>query len=585
MTPTNTRDRPPRLRFRTRLALAVAVLVALIAALLAWAAYDFTSGVIERRFADELDLGAARLETLITSRGVAIRDRLDRLERELSLRRTPLLEKLLRAEDPIPAEVADAAAGMLDRSGLDTLEIVSRKGVVISSGRWIERVGTRDAGLTALPEGKAVWVAARNPGGERTTLVSRHRVSVGQLAVDLVGGSWVADELVSGADGIREAIVLETSAGIAAASAPLTKENTPSRAGSTRFSGRGGARWDATAVDLEGADGNVHGRLWMAFDRSDVDADLAALRLILSGLVGLAVVVGGVGGVAVARRATKPVDETINAIEAIAAGEADYTFPWTTRDRLDELPQAFSRLHRSLDEQQRRRAAAERVAAWREVARRVAHEVKNPLVPIRITVQNLIKARRQAPELFDALFDEGSGAILEEVDQLQRIVTEFGEFARLPEPKPAATDLDRLVDDIVALYSNERGIAVERVRRGVPSEVMCDAGLLSRAIKNLVANAVDAMRQGGGSLTVETGRGSDHVYVAVRDTGPGFDDKVAARMFEPYLTTKSTGTGLGMAIADRIVSEHDGLITARNLPEGGAEVVVKLRMTGAQEAP
>jgi nitrogen fixation/metabolism regulation signal transduction histidine kinase len=288
------------------------------------------------------------------------------------------------------------------------------------------------------------------------------------------------------------------------------------------------------------------------------------------------IAVGAAVGFALARRATRPVDEAIRAIEAIAAGEADYSFSWRTEDRLEELPQAFSMLHRSLDDQQRRRAAAERVAAWREVARRVAHEIKNPLAPIRITVQNLVKARRQAPEVFDEILDEGSKAILEEVDQLQRIVTEFSEFARLPEPRWKPTDLDEIVDEVVALYSGAPGIREIRLRGDAAPRLNSDAGLLSRAIKNLVANAVEAMGERGGILTVETGHDRGSVFVSVRDTGPGFSDESAARAFEPYFTTKAKGTGLGMAIADRIVTEHGGFIVASNLAGGGAEVVVKL---------
>jgi nitrogen fixation/metabolism regulation signal transduction histidine kinase len=346
-----------------------------------------------------------------------------------------------------------------------------------------------------------------------------------------------------------------------------------------------GREWPAAGIELIGNGAEPYGRLWVAVDPSATRADLRALRNALLLAVGLAIVVGTTLGFVLARRATRPVDEAIRAIEAIAAGEADYSFPGKPEDRLEELPRAFSLLHRSLDDQQRRRAAAERVAAWREVARRVAHEIKNPLAPIRLTVQNLVKARRQAPEVFDDILDEGSRAILEEVDQLERIVTEFSEFARLPEPKWRPTDLEALVDEVVALYAGAPGVREVRLRDDSVPRINADAGLLARAIKNLVANAVESMG-GGGTLTVETGHESDSVFVSVRDTGPGFTDESAARAFEPYYTTKEKGTGLGMAIADRIVTEHGGFITTANLEEGGAEVVVKLPVASrAEEVP
>jgi nitrogen fixation/metabolism regulation signal transduction histidine kinase len=206
----------------------------------------------------------------------------------------------------------------------------------------------------------------------------------------------------------------------------------------------------------------------------------------------------------------------------------------------------------------------------------VAHEVKNPLAPIRLTVQNLLKARRQSPEIFDELFEDGARAILEEVDQLQRLVTEFSEFARLPEPRPVRVDIDRLVDSVLHLHAGEPGLVIDRRRgSGVPP-VQGDPDLLARAFKNLVANAVEAMGGEGGTLGVETAVEDGSVVVRIVDAGPGFSEEVERHLFEPYFTTKAAGTGLGMTLAYRIVTEHGGWIAASNRPEGGAEVVVRL---------
>ena len=137
---------------------------------------------------------------------------------------------------------------------------------------------------------------------------------------------------------------------------------------------------------------------------------------------------------------------------------------------MQELVNSFSHLHRALDDQRRRAMATERVAAWREVARHVAHEVKNPLAPIRLTVENLLRVRSQAPEKFDSMFEEGMQTILEEVQQLSRMVAEFAEFARLPLPAHRPEDLESLIDRVVELYASEPGVEIrKRIEPGCPA--------------------------------------------------------------------------------------------------------------------
>ncbi len=570
--------RPRRLRFRTRLGLAIAILLTAVSALLAWGAYIGVRRVLERGYDDRLRSLAARIERRLDESGREIVGQLERLERDLTTRRTELFHELARPEDRSSPRIVDAAATLLDASTLGFLEILDADGVVLSSSQWPERAGHVDPRAIEGAGDRPLWTALRAPGGEHPALVAPRAVRVGELEVGFFGGRvFTAADLRSWV-GPGEAILIHYVADLPVATDEFVVDI---REGRQELRDTSGSPWDTARIALPApGEDRLFGVMRVAVDRGSLEDDLTNLRNLLVALVVAATVVGGIAGRWLARRATRPVDEAIAAVEAIAAGEADYSFPWTTEDQLEELPQAFSRLHRSLDEQQRRRAAAERVAAWREVARRVAHEVKNPLAPIRITIQNLVKARRQAPEQFDEIFDEGSRAILEEVDQLQRIVTEFSEFARLPEPRRAPVDLDDLVDEVVALYSQEPRVAVERIGRDRVPAVDGDSGLLSRAIKNLVTNAVESRGESGGSLTIETGREGDNAYVRVSDTGPGFTEEAAARVLEPYFTTKATGTGLGMAIADRIVTEHGGFITASNRPEGGAQVVVKLPLTG-----
>jgi nitrogen fixation/metabolism regulation signal transduction histidine kinase len=205
-------------------------------------------------------------------------------------------------------------------------------------------------------------------------------------------------------------------------------------------------------------------------------------------------------------------------------------------------------------------AGASRVAAWREVARRVAHEIKNPLAPIRAAVETLRRLRARADPEFDAYFDEATRTVLDEVHRISNIVTEFTRFARLPPPRPQPVDVAELVHQVVRLHEANRGAARLRVLvDGTPPLVQADRDQIVQVLTNLVQNALDALDSTEGDVTVSVGaEGPDHVRVTVADSGPGVSPEIASRLFEPYATNKEHGTGLGLAIAQRIAIEHGG---------------------------
>jgi signal transduction histidine kinase len=456
-------------------------------------------------------------------------------------------------------EVVEVAARWQETSPLDLLEVLDDRGTILSSAHWPEQVEKTDDAALRLPEGGAVWSSFGTPEGESLALAARSTVPIGRKTLQVVGGEFLDDDWLES----------------------LTGGEATGFAGETDQDGVG---FRVRQVPLVGPGGESAGTLTIRVSREPLVRLAHRMRLGLA-LVGAAVVFGGaLVGWWIARRATRPVAETIRAVDAIAAGEADYTFETSAEDGLDALPAAFSRMHRSLEEQQRLRAAAERVAAWREVARRVAHEVKNPLAPIRLTIENLIKARRRAPEAFDEIFDQGSRAILEEVDQLQRLATEFSEFARLPEPALVPTDLEALIDSVLAVHAGESGLTIARRRAGPLPPVPADGGLLSRALRNVVANAAEAMAEGGGTLSVETGVEDGMATIRIGDTGPGLPPEALERLFEPYYTTKPSGTGLGMAIAFRVVTEHRGTIRASNRKGKGAQITIRLPISTENDA-
>jgi nitrogen fixation/metabolism regulation signal transduction histidine kinase len=230
-----------------------------------------------------------------------------------------------------------------------------------------------------------------------------------------------------------------------------------------------------------------------------------------------------------------------------------------------------------------RLAQAERIAAWREVARRLAHEIKNPLTPIAMSVETLRDALERRRPDFPEIFEEGTRAISDEVRRLKRIVDEFSRFARLPAPEKAPVAPAELVASALALFPEPPpGVKIVReVASGLPA-VLADRDQVLQVLLNLVRNALDALAAGGGTLSVEASRAPGGVAFTVRDEGPGIAPEDLARVFEPYFTTKEGGTGLGLAIARRIAEEHGGTLEAASIPGAGAAFTLVL--PAAEEA-
>ena len=264
--------------------------------------------------------------------------------------------------------------------------------------------------------------------------------------------------------------------------------------------------------------------------------------------------------VLLARSLGRPISELAAEARKVASGEAR---PLRVRGpgEIAELAQAFDTMLEDLDATRRRLAATTRVAAWREVARRISHEVKNPLAPIRAAVETLRRLRaREDPEFF-AYFEEATRTVLDEVHRLSNMVTEFTRFARLPAPHPQELDVVEIVRQIVQLHAPATKAQLRVVVEHPPPLVRADRDQIVQVLTNLVQNALDAVAgkaEAGEVRVVIDSQGGSYVTVAVSDNGPGIAPEIASRLFEPYATTKQQGTGLGLAIAQRIAIEHNG---------------------------
>jgi nitrogen fixation/metabolism regulation signal transduction histidine kinase len=229
---------------------------------------------------------------------------------------------------------------------------------------------------------------------------------------------------------------------------------------------------------------------------------------------------------------------------------------------------------------------AQRALAWGEVARRLAHEIKNPLTPIQLSAERLEMklAERLSREDAEAL-RRSTSTIVNQVTALKAMVDDFGDYARLPAPALGRLDLNALVGEVLALYENSRVPIAKRLAPGLPA-VWADGTQIRQVIHNLVQNAQDALENARGSgrspaIEVRTELAEDGVRLAVSDNGSGFPEEMIARIFEPYVTTKPRGTGLGLAIVKKIVDEHHGSVAIENRPANGARVCVLLPLAKA----
>jgi nitrogen fixation/metabolism regulation signal transduction histidine kinase len=216
--------------------------------------------------------------------------------------------------------------------------------------------------------------------------------------------------------------------------------------------------------------------------------------------------------------------------------------------------------------------AAQRAQAWGEVARRLAHEIKNPLTPIQLSAERLamkLGGKLQPPE--QAVLDKSVRTIVDQVDAMKRLVNEFRDYARLPAAQLVPTNLNALVRDVLSLYDQASVPVHTELAEGCP-HALADPQQVRQILHNLVQNAQDAMSGQSGACVVLRTRCSDSgqwVRLSVIDQGPGFAEHILKRAFEPYVTTKAKGTGLGLAVVKKIMDEHGGRVDLNNRLENG----------------
>lgn len=265
--------------------------------------------------------------------------------------------------------------------------------------------------------------------------------------------------------------------------------------------------------------------------------------------------------------------------------ERPYGSPQVLLLRGSELPVATGGGYVVVFDDVTRLIAAQRSAAWGEVARRLAHEIKNPLTPIQLSAERLqMKIVDKLSDADAAVLNRSTQTIINQVQAMKRMVDDFRDYARMPAPEVAALDLNDLVREVLGLYENSHALVQPQLADALPP-VLGDATQMRQIIHNLLRNAEDAQEANEqASIWISTRRIGNRAELCIADAGPGFPPEIMARVFEPYVTTKAKGTGLGLAIVKKIVNEHYGSIEITNREPAGAQVCISLPLAPEKDA-
>lgn len=291
-------------------------------------------------------------------------------------------------------------------------------------------------------------------------------------------------------------------------------------------------------------------------------------------------------GYFLARADTRRIARLARATERVAKGERGFTVPIRGNDEITELSRRFNRMIEEVAEARDRIVYLEKVSGWQEFARRLAHEIKNPLTPIRLAIQELRQRTPDGNTAFRKLVEDSADVVEEEIRTLTRLVDEFSQFARLPEVVPSAVDLRVFLQDFLSAYNGFEANA--DVTLGVPEDPIVapvDRVLMRRVLFNLVTNAIQAVGEARATVRIACRILSrDWFELSVIDNGPGIKTQDAEHIFDPYFTTKPEGTGLGLAIVKKIVLQHGGTILLRS-SETGAMFVMTLPRSPPDTVP
>jgi nitrogen fixation/metabolism regulation signal transduction histidine kinase len=282
-------------------------------------------------------------------------------------------------------------------------------------------------------------------------------------------------------------------------------------------------------------------------------------------------------GMYLSRRVTRRISALIEGTKRASDGDLDYRIEIISRDEIGNLTESFNRMLHQLKEQREKSLYLERISAWQQVARNVAHEIKNPLTPILLAVQEMKHRYDQKSPDFERILNESVKMITEEVNSLRRMVTEFSRFAKLPDPEFESIEMEEFIKELCEQYRSVFSKMDLQFKSRLSSGVIvpADREMLRRVFTNLFDNS----RNAGASkifISLDAGDSSNRIRIEISDNGKGIEEKNLQKVFDPAFTTKKEGFGLGLAICKRVILQHGGNIKALRSEEGGAHFVITL---------
>jgi signal transduction histidine kinase len=595
--------------FRSKLFLVFLTTVLASVSLVGYGVTHYTQAAFEELDAQRTNALVAQFQKEFAQRGEEVVHQVENIANaEITLRMA--LDLARPSADP-SLYVHDATGAAQDH-GLDFVEFVNADGTLISSAQYPARVGYKSDWVTATKDwkdSKAFLKKEELPDSVALSLTVVRTLPVGDKNFYIIGGrrldqnflaslvlpasmrtllyrnveqgfvpSALSDANGEAAQADRFAPIIER---VQAQSAPVVQ--------TVNWSTNPADAETFHAIPLTGRNGELLGVLLAGSSRRELVALTLHIFQIAAVVAGAALLVGLLISWWVSARITRPVEELADGAREVAAGRWDTQIRLRGHDEIGQLAGAFNHMTTTLAEQKERLVQTERVAAWRELARRLAHELRNPLFPMQITVENLQRARQLEQKQFMEVFNESTATLRAELANLNAIVGRFSDFAKMPTPHFSRVNVNEALRDAVRLFEAQfhavgKPIITPEFYLTEPlPDIDADAEMLHRAFQNLVLNALDAM-PAGGTLAMRTLEHDGSVRIEVSDTGKGLTPEECARLFTPYYTTKSQGTGLGLAIVQSVVSDHHGTISVASEEGRGATFRIELpqRQEGAR---
>jgi two-component system nitrogen regulation sensor histidine kinase NtrY len=316
----------------------------------------------------------------------------------------------------------------------------------------------------------------------------------------------------------------------------------------------------------------------LVYKQSEINEELSETLTFIFGIYFIVIIVSLMLVSFLTERLSRPILELQKATENLSKGQSGIQLKVSSKDELQGLVVSFNKMTKELERSKKELKKAEREAAWRDIARRVAHEIKNPLTPMKLSIQHLVNVYKEnGKSEFPAVLETTKMLIINEIDKLNRIATEFSNFAKLPRRNYKPLNLNKIFEEVISLYNTHPNIEFKtELEKGIPL-VLADSEEMNRVFQNIIKNSVQAI-EGEGLIEVRSYLKKNHIYFEISDNGIGMDANVLENLFEPNFSTKSSGMGLGLAISKKSLDDMKAKISYVSDQGKGTVVTLKFNI-------